>query len=126
MPFKRVYLLKCRSFSGLVSKPSLAVDPDPAPPNYDHEKHKSILYTMACCHSLKVVDGEILGDPLEVKMFLFTGWSYEEGESRALEQSNSQHGTIAPSVAKPPVGCRIDGYDHIHVRRYLLISVTRK
>ena len=92
----------------MISEASLAVGPEPVPPNYDREKHKGIIYTMATCHSLKVVDGELLGDPLEVKMFQFTGWSYEEGENRVLEQSNMQFGTIAPSVAKPLVGSHID------------------
>ena len=76
------------------------------PPNYDREKHKGIVHTMATCHSLKVVDGELLGDPLEVKMFQFTGWSYEEGENHTLEQSNMRFGTIAPSVVRPPVGAQ--------------------
>ena len=33
---------------------------------------------LACCHSLTVFEGEIIGDPLEVKMFEFTGWRLEE------------------------------------------------
>ena len=33
---------------------------------------------LACCHSLTVFEGEIIGDPLEVKMFGFTGWRLEE------------------------------------------------
>jgi hypothetical protein len=39
----------------------------------------SILYTMATCHSLKLVSDEIIGDPLDVKMFEFTRWTFEEG-----------------------------------------------
>lgn len=58
---------------------------------------------MATCHSLRVVDGELLGDPLEVKMFQFTGWSYEEGGGHASEQTNPKFDTISPSVARPPV-----------------------
>ena len=86
--------------------------------NYDKEKHKNIVYTMATCHSLKVVDGELLGDPLDVKMFQFTGWSYEEGESRALDQSNVKYDTIVPSVAKPPASMphvRSHEYYNTHV-----------
>lgn len=58
---------------------------------------------MATCHSLRVVDGELLGDPLDVKMFQFTGWSYEEGGGHAPEQTSPKFDTIIPSVAKPPV-----------------------
>jgi len=34
---------------------------------------------MATCHSLKLVSHEIIGDPLDAKMFEFTGWTFEEG-----------------------------------------------
>jgi cation-transporting ATPase 13A3/4/5 len=39
----------------------------------------AILYTMTTCHSLKLVSDEIIGDPLDTKMFEFTGWTFEEG-----------------------------------------------
>lgn len=39
----------------------------------------AILYTMTTCHSLKLVSDEIIGDPLDAKMFEFTGWTFEEG-----------------------------------------------
>lgn len=70
--------------------------------NYDHEKHKSIVHTMATCHSLRVIDGELLGDPLDVKMFQFTGWSFEESEGSTLERPNVMYDTIKPSIARPP------------------------
>jgi hypothetical protein len=34
---------------------------------------------MTTCHSLKLVQDEIIGDPLDAKMFEFTGWTFEEG-----------------------------------------------
>jgi cation-transporting ATPase 13A3/4/5 len=70
---------------------------------FDIEKQRKIVYTMATCHSLRVVDGELLGDPLDVKMFQFTGWSYEEGGGHASEQTSPKFDNIIPSVAKPPV-----------------------
>lgn len=69
---------------------------------YDYEKYKNIIYTMATCHSLRVVEDELLGDPLDVKMFQFTGWSYEEGGNRVSEHSNLNFDTIMPSIARPP------------------------
>ena len=39
----------------------------------------AILYTMTTCHSLKIVADEIIGDPLDAKMFEFTEWTFEEG-----------------------------------------------
>ncbi|KAJ3186722.1 hypothetical protein HDU85_007542 [Gaertneriomyces sp. JEL0708] len=38
-----------------------------------------IVCAMATCHSLKIVDGMLIGDPMDVKMFEFTGWHIEEG-----------------------------------------------
>lgn len=76
-------------------------------PLFDHEKQRKIVYTMATCHSLRVVDGELLGDPLDVKMFQFTGWLYEEGGSSHASGGPTGPGfdTIAPSIAKPPATC---------------------
>ncbi len=39
----------------------------------------SFLHALATCHMLQVVDEEIMGDPLDVKMFSFTQWKLEEG-----------------------------------------------
>jgi cation-transporting ATPase 13A2 len=92
-------------FSELLSEKSsgLLLPPSSADSPFDLEKQRKIVYTMATCHSLRVVDGELLGDPLDVKMFEFTGWSYEEGGHHASEQTSPQFDTISPSIAKPPV-----------------------
>lgn len=63
---------------------------------------QSALYTMATCHSLRAVDGELVGDPLDQKMFKFTGWSFEEGKQRSAEGEDDEQGGLAPSVARPP------------------------
>ncbi|CEJ54745.1 Putative P-type ATPase [Penicillium brasilianum] len=92
-------------FSELLSEASSGtlIPPPNANSPFDLEKQRKIIYTMATCHSLRVVDGELLGDPLDVKMFQFTGWSYEEGGGHAPEQTSPKFDTIIPSVAKPPV-----------------------
>lgn len=33
-----------------------------------------VIIAMACCHSLTIVDGEIIGDPMDMKMFEATHW----------------------------------------------------
>ena len=33
---------------------------------------------MACCHAITYVDEELVGDPLEIKMFEMTKWKLEE------------------------------------------------
>ncbi|KAG7098658.1 hypothetical protein E1B28_000574 [Marasmius oreades] len=41
----------------------------------------SFLHALATCHSLKKVEGEMVGDPLDMKMFEFTKWTLEEGHA---------------------------------------------
>lgn len=83
--------------------------PDSLVPNQDHglgvvgsnDTLKAALYTMATCHSLRSVDGELVGDPLELKMFEFTKWSFEEG-SQGGNVDDEEQGTLSPSIARPP------------------------
>ncbi|KAF7173245.1 hypothetical protein CNMCM5623_005483 [Aspergillus felis] len=66
------------------------------------QQHKNIVHAMATCHSLRVVDGELMGDPLDVKMFQFTGWSYQENGSESTEPHGPKYETIMPPIARPP------------------------
>lgn len=75
-----------------------------------------ILRTMTTCHSLKIVNGELLGDPLDLKMFEFTQWELEESggassmglkprsELAALQAKRSAKVGIMPTVVRPPGG----------------------
>ncbi|KAK4697021.1 hypothetical protein P7C71_g989, partial [Lecanoromycetidae sp. Uapishka_2] len=73
-------------------------------PTVDYQIHKAALYTMATCHSLRVVDDELLGDPLDIKMFEFTGWSFEEmaQKANATDEDDAQKNPSA--IARPPAG----------------------
>ncbi len=64
-----------------------------------NDTQKAALYTMATCHSLRSVEDELVGDPLDLKMFEFTKWTFEEGSQGANEDDE---GTLQPSVARPP------------------------
>lgn len=93
-------------FSDILSDPSImlpgaAYERDPTV-NYDF--HKSALYTMATCHSLHQVEGELLGDPLDVKMFEFTGWSFEESGHTITGALDEELGDVPSAVARPPAG----------------------
>lgn len=77
-------------------------------PTIDYSVHKSMLYAMATCHSLRNVDDELLGDPLDVKMFEFTGWSYEEGTQQTGFLDDEEQNQLSPSVARPPPGAEFD------------------
>ncbi|KAI9837580.1 MAG: hypothetical protein M1819_007231 [Sarea resinae] len=101
----RVVERPSQRFSELLNDPS-AVLPGALyerDPTLDYNLHKAILYTMATCHSLRSVDNELVGDPLDVKMFDFTGWSFEEGEHKPGAEEDDQN-KLSPSVARPPAG----------------------
>ncbi|XP_030760094.1 probable cation-transporting ATPase 13A3 isoform X2 [Sitophilus oryzae] len=42
------------------------------------ESTTDVFRGMASCHSLSAIEGEICGDPLDVKMFESTGWIFED------------------------------------------------
>lgn len=44
-----------------------------------------LLEIMASCHGLTMVQGNLIGDPLEVKMFESTGWVFEEDEAQKYD-----------------------------------------
>jgi cation-transporting ATPase 13A2 len=78
-------------------------------PTVEYLAHKTILYTMATCHSLRKIDNELVGDPLDVKMFDFTGWNYEEGEQKSGNSGDDDpEQKLSPSVARPPPGREYD------------------
>ncbi|KAI1285205.1 Polyamine-transporting ATPase 13A3 [Halotydeus destructor] len=53
---------------------------------------------LAACHSLTIIDGNIIGDPLDQKMFDATGWSLEE----PAVDDTSKYDLLAPTVVRPP------------------------
>lgn len=94
-----------KTFGDLVSKASSLVQPSDYETTPENLKNNSraALFTMATCHSLRSVDDELVGDPLDLKMFEFTGWNYEEGQQQgAGEQEDEEQGGLSPSVARPP------------------------
>ncbi|KAK9371108.1 hypothetical protein V1509DRAFT_613613 [Lipomyces kononenkoae] len=75
----------------------------------------SMLFAMATCHSLRLIDGDLLGDPLDYKMFTFTGWAYEEEGSyyrpdgHDVDRSPTEYASLAnesnkltPLIMHPP------------------------
>ena len=101
-----IYRSQCPSFSDILGHssallPGAAYERDPT---VDFEVHKSILYTMATCHSLRTVDKELLGDPLDVKMFEFSGWSFEELAQNENVSSGENVQRSPLSIVRPPAG----------------------
>ncbi|KAJ5061437.1 hypothetical protein J3E74DRAFT_465356 [Bipolaris maydis] len=65
-------------------------------PTVEYHAHKTILYTMATCHSLRKIDKELVGDP------------YEEGEQNGNSGDEDPEQKLSPSVARPPPGREYD------------------
>ena len=77
-------------------------------PTVNYAVHRALLHTMATCHSLRIVDDDLVGDPLDYKMFEFTAWSFEEGGQGVISGDGDDHIITSPSIARPPAGM---GYD---------------
>jgi len=61
------------------------------------DSHDKFTIGMATCHSLTIIDGNIVGDPLDVKMFEATGWELEESGSEETER----YGSMVPTIVRP-------------------------
>ena len=73
------------------------------------------LYALATCHQLKVVDGEVIGDPLDVKMFQFTKWAIEEGHVagtgiirgwKSGDGDGARPAALVQTIVRPPGSAR--------------------
>ncbi|KAK4669720.1 uncharacterized protein QC763_205500 [Podospora pseudopauciseta] len=98
-------------FIDLIENPDdLAVGHDQPPAvGGKPDTRSTALYTMATCHALRKIDGEMLGEPLELKMFEFTKWSFEEGDLSGGRGDDEEQGTLKPSIARPPPDAKADG-----------------
>ena len=75
-----------------------------------------------------MVEDELVGDPLDFKMFEFTGWSFEEGGQSSGTADEDEHHKLSPSVARPPAGMEYDIDDAVeaaHVRSPYVPYVTQ-
>ncbi|KAG0365015.1 hypothetical protein BGZ54_006946 [Gamsiella multidivaricata] len=75
------------------------------------DKRTSLLYTMATCHSVKSLGGELIGDPLDLKMFDFTQWILEEGglgmrtsevPEDPTQRNKGSGGSVVSTIVRPP------------------------
>jgi predicted P-type ATPase len=64
---------------------------------HDEEAHSMIIVCMAACHTLTRINGELAGDPLDLKMLAFT--QYELYEPAATEQANFD--MLFPTIVRP-------------------------
>ncbi|KAF9206414.1 hypothetical protein BGZ49_002505 [Haplosporangium sp. Z 27] len=82
-------------------------------PKSMQDKATPMLFAMTTCHSVKSVNGELIGDPLDLKMFDFTHWILEEGglgtrianvSESSQKRGKSDMGGIVSTVVRPPGG----------------------
>lgn len=81
-------------------------------------RHLPLLHALATCHSLKLVDGEVIGDPLDVKMFEFTGWELDEGDSMPGNKYAERSPGLVQSVVRPPGGPAFEAQDAMRAGRH--------
>ncbi|XP_043280695.1 polyamine-transporting ATPase 13A3 isoform X2 [Venturia canescens] len=62
-----------------------------------------ILVGMVTCHSITIIDGQLVGDPLDLKMFESTGWHLEEPDV----SDNTKFSMMFPTVVKPPKDAKL-------------------
>ncbi|KAJ2778929.1 hypothetical protein GGI15_004030 [Coemansia interrupta] len=63
----------------------------------------SLVHALATCHAVKMVDGQLVGDPLDVKMFEATGWVLEEQEGDDSPGAVAAGAAAAARMAAMPV-----------------------
>ncbi|KAJ2712952.1 hypothetical protein H4R19_002488, partial [Coemansia spiralis] len=67
-----------------------------------------VLHALATCHTVKQVDGELVGDPLDIKMFQSTGWALEESDDHDVlptaggAPAEARMHMPVPAVVRPP------------------------
>ncbi|KAI1754422.1 hypothetical protein F4782DRAFT_29552 [Xylaria castorea] len=106
-----------KRFNDVVSKASVLVPHSSlaSGPGDKYDINRAALFTMATCHSLRSVDGELVGDPLDLKMFEFTGWLFEEGVQGGGDQEDDEHGGLSPSIARPPPATLYDTDEYANI-----------
>uniref|UniRef100_A0A1Y1K832 Cation-transporting ATPase n=1 Tax=Photinus pyralis TaxID=7054 RepID=A0A1Y1K832_PHOPY len=70
----------------------------PSVKNVESLPYNTFVCGLVSCHSLTIIDKQVTGDPLDLKMFESTKWSIEEHDV----SDNTKFNMIFPTVLKPP------------------------
>lgn len=96
----------------------------------NNKQSMDLFLTMLTCHSLKLIAGELIGDPLDAKMFEFTGWKLieEPSENQQLQHYILRH--KLPLNANPILFTASDGNNadqsFVQIKEYEFISQLRR
>ncbi|KAJ7251534.1 Ca-transporting ATPase [Mycena haematopus] len=85
----------------------------------------TFLHALATCHSLKMVDGEVIGDPLDAKMFEFTRWMLEEGRVAGTGVIKAKSGAVLEQTALVQTVVRPPGSGAVQHAHFLELGVIR-
>jgi cation-transporting P-type ATPase 13A2 len=66
------------------------------------QDYSRLFELMTTCHSLTFVNGTLVGDPLELKIFEATKWVLEEPR-----QEDYSHESAAPTIVRPPASAHV-------------------
>ncbi|ODV84227.1 hypothetical protein CANARDRAFT_208586 [[Candida] arabinofermentans NRRL YB-2248] len=89
-----------------------------------------LFLSMLTCHSLKVIEDEVIGDPLDIKMFEFTEWDIieEVNEDQVLAQYIESHkipSSLTPILLRPKDRLRNDTL-FIQLKEFEFVSQLRR
>nr|XP_050858896.1 polyamine-transporting ATPase 13A3 isoform X2 [Vespula vulgaris] len=62
-----------------------------------------LLIGMVTCHGITIIDNQLVGDPLDLKMFESTGWTLEEPDV----SDTSKFSMLFPTIVRPPKGSKL-------------------
>ncbi|KAJ0179942.1 hypothetical protein K1T71_004533 [Dendrolimus kikuchii] len=84
-----------------------------------------LVQALASCHSLTSIQGQLKGDPLDLKMFEFTQWILEEPGPE-----NTRYDNLTPAIVKPPSTHddlqNLDNYDPFTMEMPYEIGLLRR
>ncbi|XP_076329570.1 polyamine-transporting ATPase anne boleyn isoform X2 [Tachypleus tridentatus] len=97
------------SFKGVEKKPSSL-------------KQGHLLVGMASCHSLTILDQQLIGDPLDMKMFESTNWHLEEPDI----DDTTKYDIITPTIVKPKKPDIVQSSENVEVNPPYEIGIVRQ
>ncbi|XP_006611115.1 probable cation-transporting ATPase 13A3 isoform X3 [Apis dorsata] len=62
-----------------------------------------LLIGMVTCHGITIIENQLVGDPLDLKMFESTGWTLEEPDV----SDTSKFSMLFPTIVRPPKGSKL-------------------
>jgi cation-transporting ATPase 13A2 len=114
-------------------------DADSIPMASAADSKTPLLHALATCHALKLVDGELLGDPLDLRMFEFTKWDLEEGKETSKPSAAAKKpvrktkpdrvperpAQLVQSIVRPPGGQSFQLEDALRAGKKVCLTSLR-